>query len=126
MVAEMYAHGLWRPVSGTWHFKSGDTNTYESVIHVQMGGNLDIAYQRTEMKIREKEHVVHYGLSGNPHAVGWSRKQLKKVFHEQEFSSFTQPVFSYQSPKDVILVQMEFTPDGLIFHPIFDYQGMKP
>jgi hypothetical protein len=110
MVAETYSHGLWRPASGTWYFKSGDTNNYESMIHVQMSGDLDIAYQSTEVKIGERDHVVHYGLTGNPHAVSLSRKQLKKVFFEREFSSFTQPVLTYQPPKDVILVQMQFTP----------------
>ena len=126
MVAEKSQKCVWRPALGHWDFKYGETNNYQSALHVQMGGDLDIAYQSTGMKIGEQEHVVHYGLSGNPHAVSLSKKRLKKVFLAQGSSSLIQPVLSYQPPDDIIIVQMEVTAEGLIFRPVFNYQVLKP
>ena len=125
-VAMKNQNGLWRPALGHWDLKYGETNNYKSVIHVQMGGDLDIAYQSTEMKIGEQEHVVHYGLSGNPHAIILSRKRLKKAFASQESSAKTKPILTYQPRDDMILVQMEVTSDGLMFKPILDYQVVQP
>ena len=125
-VARKSQSGTWRPALGTWDFKYGETNNYQSAIHVQMGGDLDIAFQSTEMKIGEQDNVIHYGLSGNPHAVILSKRRLKNAFASQESSTKIKPVLTYQPPNDVILVQMKVTSEGLIFHPIFDYQVVKP
>jgi hypothetical protein len=124
MVAQKSQKCVWHPVPGKWDFKFDETNNYQSVIHVQMGGDLDIAYQSTGLKIGEREHVMHYGLSGNPHAIILSRKRLKNAFASPNSSSIT-PVLNYQPPNDIILVRIEVTPEGLLFEPIFDYQVAK-
>lgn len=118
-------HGMWIPAKGKWEFQDGETNSYESVIHVKMGGDLDIVYQSTEMLTNNKEHVLHYGLSGNPHAVSLSRTRLNTVFPSQNSSSTSKPILQYQPADDIILVQMEFTPEGFLIQPIFDYQVKK-
>ena len=125
-VARKSKNGVWGPALGKWDFKFGETNNYKSGIHVKMGGDLDIAYQSTGMKIGEQEHVMHYGLSGNPHAVILSKKRLKKAFASQESPAKMQPILSYQPPNDVILVQMELTSEGLMFNPILNYQVLQP
>ena len=117
---------VWGPALGKWDFKFGETNNYKSAIHVKMGGDLDIAYQSTKMKIGEQDNVLHYGLSGNPHAVILSKRRLKKAFASQESPAKTKPILSYQPGDDVILVQMELTSEGLIFNPILDYQVAQP
>jgi len=125
MVVQKNQKCVWRPALGKWDFTFDESNNYQSVIHVQMGGDLDIAYQSTGLKIGEREHVMHYGLSGNPHAVILSRKRLINAFAHQNSSSSITPVLNYQPPNDVILVQIEITPEGLAFEPIFDYQVAK-
>jgi hypothetical protein len=117
---------VWSPALGKWDFKFGETNNYKSAIHVKMGGDLDIAYQSTGMKIGEQDNVMHYGLSGNPHAVILSKKRLKKAFASQGSPAKTKPILSYQPRDDMILVQMELTSEGIIFHPILDYQVAQP
>jgi hypothetical protein len=125
-VARKSQNGAWSPAMGKWDFKFGETNNYKSAIHVKMGGDLDIAYQSTGMKIGEQDNVMHYGLSGNPHAVILSKKRLKKAFASQGSPAKTKPILSYQPRDDVILVQMELTSDGLMFNPILDYQVVQP
>jgi len=125
LVVEKSQKCMWQPALGHWDFSFGETNNYESVIHVQMGGDLDIAYQSSKMKKGEQEHVLHYGLSGNPHAISLSRKRLQKAFASQTSSSNIKTVLNYQVPNDIIIVQIEVTPEGLIFQPIFDYQVVK-
>jgi len=125
-VARKSKNGVWGPALGKWDFKFGETNNYKSGIHVKMGGDLDIAYQSTGMKIGEQEHVMHYGLSGNPHAVILSKKRLKKAFPPEEYPAKTKPILSYQPPNETILVQLEVTSEGIIFRPIFDYQVAQP
>jgi len=93
---------------------------------VKMGGDLDIVYQSTEMKIGEQEHVMHYGLSGNPHAVILSKKRLKEAFASEKFTAKTKPILSYQPRDDMILVQMKLTSEGLMFKPILDCQVVQP
>ena len=121
-VARKSLDGMWRPALGTWDFKYGETNNYKSAIHVKMGGDLDVAYQSTGMKIGEEDHVLHYGISGNPHAVILSKKRLKKAFASQESPAKIKPILTYQPEDEVILVQMELTPEGLMFNPILDHQ----
>jgi hypothetical protein len=125
-VARKRQNGAWSAAMGKWDFKYGETNNYKSAIHVKMGGDLDIVYQSTEMKIGEQDHVMHYGLSGNPHAVILSKKRLKKAFAFEKFTAKTKPILSYQPGDDVILVQMEVTSEGLMFSPILDYQVAQP
>ncbi|WNM60239.1 hypothetical protein [Candidatus Nitrospira neomarina] len=125
MVVESDQHDRFRPALGHWEFTFEKTNNYESVIHVQRGGDLDIAYQSSQMKIGEQEHVLHYGLSGNPHAISLARKRLKKAFASKTSFSNIKPVLNYQVPNDIIIVLIEVTPEGLVFEPIFDYQMAK-
>ncbi len=125
-VAMKNQNGLWGPALGHWDFKYSEINNYKSVMHVQMGGDLDIAYQSTEMKIGEQDHVMHYGLSGNPHAVILSKKRLKKAFASQELPAKIKPILTYQPPDDMILVQMEVTSESLMFKPILNYQVVQP
>jgi hypothetical protein len=125
-VARKSPDGMWRPALGTWDFKYGATNNYKSGIHVKMGGDLDVAYQSTGMKIGNQDNVLHYGLSGNPHAVILSKKRLKKAFASEKFIAKTKPILSYQPGDDVILVQMELTSEGFMFNPILDYQVAQP
>ena len=125
MVVESDHNDRFRPALGHWEFTFEKTNNYESVIHVQMAGDLDIAYQSSQMKIGEQEHVLHYGLSGNPHAISLSRKRLKKAFASQTSFSNIKPVLNYQVPNDIIIVLMEVTPEGFVFEPLFDYQMAK-
>ena len=119
-------NGVWGSALGKWDFKFGETNNYKSAIHVKMGGDLDIAYQSTKMKIGEQDNVLHYGLSGNPHAVILSKKRFKTAFASTESPAQIKPILSYQPPNDVILVQMEVTSEGLMFKPILDYQVVQP
>lgn len=125
VVGEVNHKGMWDPAIGRWEFQSRESNSYESVIHVEKGGDLDIAYQSTEMKIGKQKDVLHYGLNGNPHAISLSRKRLKNAFTSEISSSQIKPILNYQPPDDIILVQMELTPEGLLFQPIFDYQVIK-
>lgn len=125
-VARKSQSGDWSPALGKWDFKYGETNNYKSVIHVQMGGDLDIAYQSSGMEIGEEANVMHFGLTGNPHAVILSKRRLKKAFQKEEFIRKTKPILSYQPPNDVILVQMDVTSQGINFRPIFDFQVVKP
>ncbi len=120
-VVQPQQNGLWRAALGTWEFKYDGTNNYKSVIHVQTAGYLDIAYQSTEMKMGEQDSIVHYGLSGNPHAVSLSKRRLKEAYFSKKSSTPLTPVLSYQPPNDIIIVQMGITPEGLYFRPIFDY-----
>lgn len=115
---------VWSPATGKWDFKNRETNSYESVIQVKKGGDLDIVYQSTGMSVGNQENVVHYGLSGNPHAISLSRKRLKNAFASQ-ISSDNKPILNYQPPDDVILVRLELTSKGFLFQPIFDYQVVK-
>ena len=117
---------MWGPALGKWDFKFGETNNYKSAIHVKMGGDLDVAYQSTGMKIGEQAHVMHYGLSGNPHAVILSKKRLKKAFASQESPAKIKPILTYQPRDDMILALMEVTSKGLMFKPILDYQVVQP
>ena len=125
MVVESDRKDRFRPALGHWEFTFEKTKNYESVIHVQMGGNLDIAYQSTQMKIGKQKHVLHYGLSGNPHAISLSKKRLKKAFASKTSFSTIKPVLNYQVPNDIIIVLIEVQPEGLIFEPVFDYQMAK-
>ncbi len=125
-VARKSQNGAWSPAMGIWDFKFGETNNYKSAIHVKMGGALDIAYQSTGMKIGEQDNVLHYGLSGNPHAVILSKKRLKKAFASQESASQIKTILTYQPRDDMILVQMKLTSEGLMFKPILDYQIVQP
>ena len=125
-VARKSQNGVWSPAMGIWDFKFGETNNYKSAIHVKMGGDLDVAYQSTGMKIGNQDNVLHYGLSGNPHAVILSKKRLKKAFASEKFIAKTKPILSYQPGDDVILVQMELTSEGFMFNPILDYQVAQP
>jgi len=125
-VARKSQNGVWGPSLGKWDFKFGETNNYKSAIHVKMGGDLDIAYQSTGMKTGEQDHVLHYGLSGNPHAVFLSKKRLKKAFASQESPAKIKPILSYQPGDDVILVQMKLNSEGLMFNPILYYQVVQP
>ncbi|MDT7042532.1 hypothetical protein [Candidatus Nitronereus thalassa] len=125
LVTENNQPGLWNPANGEWVFKNSETNSYESVIHVKKGGDLDIVYQSTGMRRGGERHVLHYGLNGNPHAVSLSRTRLKKAFASQPSPSNTTPVLNYQPADDIILVEMAFTQDGFVFQPIFDYQVIK-
>ncbi|WNM58096.1 hypothetical protein [Candidatus Nitrospira allomarina] len=125
MVVESHQNGRFRPALGHWEFTFENTNNYESVIHVQMAGDLDIAYQSSQMKIGEQEDVLHYGLSGNPHAISLSRKRLQKAFASQTSFSNIKPVLNYQVPNDIIIVLIEVTPEGFVFEPLFDYQTAK-
>ena len=104
MVARKSQISMWRHALGTWDFKYGETNNYQSAIYVQMGGDLDIAYQGTGMKIGEQEHVLHYGFSGNPRAVSLSKKRVKKAFALKNSSSRISPDFNYQPPHGIIIV----------------------
>lgn len=124
LVAERDAKDAWSPALGRWDFNHDGATGYESAIHVKMGGDLDIAYQSTKMRLPGKYHVLHYGLSGNPHAISLSRKRLKQAFASPT-SSAPKPILEYEPAKDMILVQMEFTPEGFRFQPIFDYEVVK-
>ena len=115
-------NGAWRPSVGRWDYNLGETRTYISAIHVRMGGDLDFAYQSTGMKVGEKENVLHYGLTGNPHAISLSRKRLKAMFPPEKFSDKKKPILNYQPSPNIILVHLKLTSDGLILKPIFDYQ----
>ena len=125
-VARKSKNGVWVPALGKWDFKFGETNNYKSAIHVKMGGALDIAYQSTGMKIGKQDNVLHYGLSGNPHAVILSKKRLKEAFASEKFTAKTKPILSYQPRDDMILVQMKLTSEGLMFKPILDCQVVQP
>jgi len=125
-VARKSKNGVWGPALGTWDFKFGETNNYQSAIHVEMGGDLDIAYQSSEMKIGEQANVMHYGLTGNPHAVSLSKKRIKKAFPPQKSPAKIKPILTYQPRDDMILVQMELTAKGFRFKPILDYQVRQP
>lgn len=114
--------GVWYPALGRWDFKTDNDNSYESVVHVQKGGDLDIVFQSTGMRIGNQRNVVHYGLSGNPHAISLSRKRLKAAITLPKPSTGERPILNYQPPDDVILVQMNLSPKGLLIQPIFDYQ----
>jgi len=122
MVAVHLVGGHWIPAPGRWEFQDRESNSYESVIHVKKGGDLDIVYQSTEMRIGSRDHVLHYGLSGNPHAISLSRKRLKTAFGAEDSDPGLKPVLKYQPANDIILVRIEFTPEGLLFQPIFDYR----
>ena len=125
-VARKSPSDVWHAALGKWDFKTEEINNYKSGIHVKMSGDLDIAYQSTGMKIGNQDNVLHYGLSGNPHAVILSKKRLKKAFASEKFTAKTKPILSYQPGDDVILVRMELTSEGFMFNPILDYQVAQP
>ncbi len=125
MVATKNHHGVWKPAAGRWDFKTRETNSYKSVIHVKKGGDLDIVYQSTGLSVGNQDTVMHYGLSGNPHAISLSRKRLKTAFASPQSPSNLKPILNYRPADDIILVQMELTPEGLLFKPIFDYRIAK-
>ena len=125
-VARKSQSGVWSPALGKWEFKFGETNNYKSAIHVKKAGDLDIAYQSTGMRVGEEENVMHFGLSGNPHAVTLSKKRLKKVFGSEEFTAKKKPNLFYQPPNETILVQLEVTAEGLIFRPILTTKSYSP
>ena len=115
-------NGSWRPVYGRWDYTNGETSNYISAIHVRMGGDLGFAYQSTGMKVGEKENVLHYGLTGNPHAISLSRKRLKAMFPTETFSNKKKTILNYQPSPDTLLFHIKFTSDGLSIKPILDYQ----
>lgn len=125
MVAVVDRRGHWQPVSGTWEFKDEETKRYQVAIPVQMGGDLDIAYQSTELKMGHEVQVLHYGLTGNPHALSLAKRRLRTAFPIQESLQKAKPVLSYVSPANIIIVVMELTAKGLKFQPIFDYHILQ-
>ena len=77
------------------------------------------------MSLGDKENVVHYGVSGNPHAISLSRKRLKEAFIFKKPPLTLKPILHYQPSDDVTLIQMQLTLDGLLFQPVFDYRVEK-
>jgi len=125
MVATRHHQGKLLPALGKWDFQNRASKSYDSAIHVKMAGDLDIVYQSTDMSLGKEDNVLHYGLSGNPHAVSLSKKRLKDALAFSTRSSDIKPILHYQPADDIILIQMELTPEGFFFQPIFDYQVAK-
>ena len=126
MVGTRDDKGAWKVAAGRWEFQSGENPGYENVIHVHKGGDLNIAYQSTGLRLGEKGNVLHYGLSGNPHAISLSRKRFQEAndSHDSPFS--VRPILTYQPPQDMILVILESTKEGPLFKPIVNYQVQTP
>ncbi len=124
IVVESIGDRVSEPAAGRWEFSIGDARSYADAVHVSTGGDLDIIYQSTGMRQGDQDSVLHYGLGGNPHAVSLSRQRLEQAFASRT-ASRPKPTLDYEPADDVILVQIQLTPEGLLFQPIFDYEVVK-
>lgn len=121
IVSQQDSQGKRIPAIGRWDFETREVKGYKNAIHVKRGGDLDIVFQSTGMHVGDHKQVVHYGLGGNPHAISLSRKRLKEAYASQPGLPESQPIINQPPPEDILLVQMEFTPEGLLFQPILDH-----